>query len=153
VGKAIHGIEYVKSLTEALAKISEPPNSVSNNELDNTPTSNATLGDHNELHQRVLATVYLLSAGAPVSEVNLIEFLKEFYTPDKIIATADYLAAVQEVLKKIGDGYVPRDKNLCKNAYDARLPEILRIMSRGHCIYVWRFISYEAIHYNLTIGL
>jgi hypothetical protein len=100
-----------------------------------------------------LATVYLLSAGAPVSEVNLIEFLKEFYTPDKIIATADYLAAVQEVLKKIGDGYVPRDKNLCKNAYDARLPEILRIMSRGHCIYVWRFISYEAIHYNLTIGL
>jgi hypothetical protein len=127
----IHGIEHVENPADALAKISESSNSVSNNELDHTPANIANLSDHNELHQRVLATVYLLSADAPVSKVNLIEFLKEFYTPDKIIATADYLAAVQEVLKKIGDGYVPRDKHLCKEAYDNRLLEILRIMSRG----------------------
>jgi hypothetical protein len=113
-----------ESKEEAIAGLSD-------NELDNTSTSNPTLGDRDELWQRVLATVYLLSANAPVSEVYLIEFLKEFYTPDEITTTANYLAAAQKVLKKIGDGYVPRDKHLCKEAYDNRLPEILRIMSRG----------------------
>jgi hypothetical protein len=123
--------EFARKIASQESKKEEAITVLSNNELDNTPASIANSSDHNELHQRVLATVYLLSADAPVSEVNLIEFLKEFYTPDKIIATADYLAAVQDVLKKIGDGYVPRDKHLCKEAYDNRLPEILRIMSKG----------------------
>ncbi|MFN7902622.1 MAG: PIN domain-containing protein [Holosporales bacterium] len=123
--------DFAKEIASQESKKEEAITVLSNNELDSTPTSSTTLSDHNELHERVLATVYLLSANAPVPKVTLIEFLKEFYTPNQITATADYLAAVQEVLKKIGDGYVPRDKNLCKNAYDARLPEILRIMSRG----------------------
>jgi hypothetical protein len=122
--------EFAKEIASQESK-EEAITVLSNNELDHTPSNIANLSDHNELQQRVLATVYLLSADAPVSKVNLIEFLKEFYTPDEITATADYLAAVQKVLKKIGDGYVPKDKHLCKNAYDNRLPEILRIMSKG----------------------
>lgn len=127
-----HKIEFVKTLEDALARVSIPSSSVHYSGIDSEPSASAKLTDHNELHQKVLAVVHLLSANNPVQKESLIKFLEKFgYATNKIIATADYLTVVLEVLRKIGDGYIPRDKKLCKEAFDAILPEFARVMSEG----------------------
>jgi hypothetical protein len=134
-----HGIDFAKTAEDANNKIHaylnpsidiDSPQETGTAEIDNDniPPNNIT-----PLTKRVLAAVHLFSPIHPASKTEIISLLKKFEHPEnKINATLIYLTEVYETIKHLGDGYIPRDKERCKEAFDAMLPEFTRVMSEGH---------------------